>query len=101
MITAIVGTWLAGAAYLPLDPAYPSARLGFMLADSRAALAIGPSAVLDELRGVRAVDTDDPQVAAELAGRPTGPPRAGAAGGETGHGVYTPRAAGAPQRAGG
>ena len=36
MVTGVLAVWLAGAAYLPLDPAYPAARLGFMLADSRA-----------------------------------------------------------------
>ena len=36
MVSAMVGVWLAGAAYLPLDPAYPAGRLGFMLADSGA-----------------------------------------------------------------
>jgi len=54
MVTAIMGTWLAGAAYLPLTP--PIHRPGwFMLADSGAALAVGPSTVLDELHGVRTV----------------------------------------------
>src|ERR1700734_4148320 len=36
MVTAIVGVWRAGAAYLPVDPAYPSARRALLLADSGA-----------------------------------------------------------------
>ena len=43
MVTAIAGVWRAGAAYLPLDPAYPPARLAFLLADSRAGVLVtGP-----------------------------------------------------------
>ena len=43
MITAITGAWRAGAAYLPLDPAYPGARLAFLLADSGAGVLVtGP-----------------------------------------------------------
>ncbi|WP_432078614.1 condensation domain-containing protein [Streptomyces sp. YPW6] len=33
-ITAMLAAWRAGAAYLPLDPAYPRARLDLMVADS-------------------------------------------------------------------
>ena len=51
LVTAIVGTWLAGAAYLPLDPDYPAGRLGFMLADSRAAIVAGTGEVLGQLPG--------------------------------------------------
>ena len=40
MVTAIVGVWLAGAAYLPLDPGYPAARLGQMLEASGAGLVL-------------------------------------------------------------
>src|SRR6202042_2990174 len=36
LVTAVVGVWLVGAAYLPLDPAYPPARLEAMLAGGRA-----------------------------------------------------------------
>ena len=35
MIVALLGTLKAGAAYVPLDPSYPSARLAFMFADAK------------------------------------------------------------------
>ncbi|HVT56893.1 MAG TPA: non-ribosomal peptide synthase/polyketide synthase, partial [Thermoanaerobaculia bacterium] len=37
MVVAVLGVLEAGAAYLPLDPAYPAERQAFMLEDSRAA----------------------------------------------------------------
>ena len=34
MIAAMLGTLMAGAAYVPLDPAYPTERIAYILADS-------------------------------------------------------------------
>lgn len=40
MVVAVLGVLKAGAAYLPLDPAYPHERLQFMLQDSHAAVLV-------------------------------------------------------------
>ena len=42
MVVGLLAILKAGAAYLPLDPAYPAARLAFMLEDAR------PSLILTE-----------------------------------------------------
>ena len=34
LLTALLAVWSAGAAYVPLDPAYPTSRLGYMAADA-------------------------------------------------------------------
>ena len=72
LVTAVLGVWKAGAAYLPVDPGLPGERAGFMLADSRAVLVLGTGEVLDELPAgrIRMVDLDDPAVAAAVAGSP-------------------------------
>ena len=36
MVAGLLGIWKAGAAYLPLDPAYPQERLSFMVRDADA-----------------------------------------------------------------
>jgi non-ribosomal peptide synthetase component F len=49
LIIAMLATWKAGAAYLPLDPADPPARTAFMLNDSRTTLAVTTTAAAGAL----------------------------------------------------
>ncbi|HEV7608497.1 MAG TPA: amino acid adenylation domain-containing protein [Steroidobacteraceae bacterium] len=41
LVVALYATLKAGGVYVPLDPAYPEARIGFMLEDSGASLVLG------------------------------------------------------------
>ena len=68
LIVALLGVLKAGAAYLPLDPAYPSERLAFMLADSQTRVLLTQRKLQEHLsEDVRrvCVDTDWVQLAAE------------------------------------
>jgi len=49
MITALLATLKSGGAFVPIDPAYPLARLSFMLEDSRIAVLLTQSAVTENL----------------------------------------------------
>jgi amino acid adenylation domain-containing protein len=61
MAAAILGTWAAGAAYLPLEPASPEARRAFQLADAdvRAVIAEHAEAALAERRVIAAAEVVD------------------------------------------
>ncbi|MEU8231341.1 amino acid adenylation domain-containing protein [Actinoplanes sp. NPDC048967] len=52
LVVAVLGVAKAGAAYLPLDPAFPAARLAFMVEDARPAAVIG-DAVFDGVPTVK------------------------------------------------
>src|SRR6185437_442736 len=49
LVTALLGVLRAGAAFVPVDPAWPAERAGLVLADSQVMLAVGTGAALDEL----------------------------------------------------
>ncbi|MCV7117187.1 amino acid adenylation domain-containing protein, partial [Mycobacterium nebraskense] len=63
-IVAILATLKAGAAYLPIDPAHPPARIEFMMADAAPIAAIAATGLADRLRGygVPVIATNDPAV---------------------------------------
>ncbi|MFF7172043.1 amino acid adenylation domain-containing protein [Streptomyces pseudovenezuelae] len=57
LVVAMLGVLTAGAAYLPLDPGHPSARLAFMVEDSGACLVLADRDV-DFADGVPVLRTD-------------------------------------------
>lgn len=74
MIISILGVLKAGGAYLPLDLAYPSERLAFMLQDAEAAVIVAQESVLQKLPETKAhivcVDRDRGEIDREFAGNP-------------------------------
>src|SRR6476620_5113501 len=55
MVVGLRGIMKAGAAYVPMDPAYPSVRIGMMLEDSHADVVLTQSRLADSVHGVRDV----------------------------------------------
>ncbi|MBD1883776.1 non-ribosomal peptide synthetase [Microcoleus vaginatus] len=74
-IAAFLGVLKAGAAYLPLDPAYPPKRLAYMLEDARAPLLLTQQHLLNKLPPhsctVVCLDADWEQVALESEENPS------------------------------
>ena len=63
-VVAIVAVLKTGAAYLPIDPGLPAARIGFMVADAAPIAAITTSGLAGRLDGydLLVIDVDDPAV---------------------------------------
>ena len=63
-IVAILAVLKTGAAYLPIDPALPAARIGFMLADAAPIAAITTAELRTRLDGhdLLVIDVDDPAI---------------------------------------
>ncbi|MDA3664239.1 amino acid adenylation domain-containing protein [Mycobacterium xenopi] len=66
-IVAILAVLKTGAAYVPIDPAHPPARVAFLLDDAAPIAAITTAELADRLDGhdLLVVDVDDPAVAAQ------------------------------------
>ena len=63
-VVAILGVLKTGAAYVPIDPGLPAARIGFMLADAAPTAALTTTGLADRLDGhdLVVIDVDDPAV---------------------------------------
>src|SRR6185295_9732897 len=82
MLAAMLGILQSGAAYVPLDPAYPEDRIAFMVHDAKLKVILTERRVLDELElpeGAARVLLDDlPQQAAAGVAPAAVDPEAGA-----------------------
>ena len=74
-IVAIVAVLKTGAAYVPLDPGQPDARIGFMLADAAPVAAVTSAGLVERLAGrdLVVVDVEDPAIETQLATALPGP----------------------------
>nr|HRD14004.1 amino acid adenylation domain-containing protein [Mycobacterium sp.] len=66
-IVAILAVLKSGAAYLPMDPAHPDARIAFMLADAAPTAVLTTAELVERVAdsGVPVIDLDDPDIAAQ------------------------------------
>ncbi|WP_189282465.1 condensation domain-containing protein, partial [Streptomyces atratus] len=98
-VVAILAAWKAGAGYLPIDPEYPAERIGFMLADSGAALTLTTEEILDDLPAGRNrfVALDSTLVEMQLAAASVDSPEVGVAAEGLAYVIYTSGSTGRPK----
>ncbi|MEV5594488.1 amino acid adenylation domain-containing protein [Streptomyces sp. NPDC052496] len=100
LLVALLGVWKAGAAYVPVDAAYPAGRVAVMLADSAPAVvlctgstrAAVPPGVPGEL-----VVLDDPRVRAAVATGPAPAPAVRVGPEDLAYVMYTSGSTGVPK----
>ncbi len=98
LVAALLAVLRAGGAYLPLDPAYPSERLNFMLDDARPKVLIGERRLCARLvlpAGTELLDVDEAEAGAADAPAPL--PRCAALPGNLAYLIYTSGSTGRPK----
>ncbi|MGI5160669.1 amino acid adenylation domain-containing protein [Microbispora sp. CA-102843] len=89
MILALLGVAMSGAAYLPVDPDYPAARVEYMIEDSGAALVLTDADLAGLLSGLSGEDPTGAAHIEEPAERPSP--------GDTAYVLYTSGSTGRPK----
>ncbi|HEX8186687.1 MAG TPA: amino acid adenylation domain-containing protein, partial [Blastocatellia bacterium] len=97
LVVAIMGVLKSGGGYVPLDPAYPRERLGYMLEDAGVKVVITQLAVLDTLAGMVertiCIDSDQTLLKAEDGHNP----ESGVLSDHTAYVIYTSGSTGKPK----
>ncbi|MFJ2819480.1 amino acid adenylation domain-containing protein, partial [Streptomyces sp. NPDC087294] len=103
-VVAQLAVLKAGAAHVPVDPAYPAARIAHLLADARPAILVthgdtDPRPAADDAadRDLPALLLDDPEVVAALDAAPGTPPERPNEPGRTAYVIYTSGSTGRPK----
>ncbi|WP_036447763.1 amino acid adenylation domain-containing protein, partial [Mycolicibacterium hassiacum] len=93
-IAAILAVLKTGAAYVPIDPAHPDARIEFVLADAAPLAAVTTAELAGRFSGLElaVIDIDDPQIATQPA-EPVPVPQAG----DLAYIIYTSGTTGKPK----
>ncbi|MBL1100668.1 non-ribosomal peptide synthase/polyketide synthase [Streptomyces coffeae] len=99
MVVAIVAVLKTGAAYLPVDPDLPTARIAHLLADAVPVLVVTTRELAPRCAGdVAPLCLDDPEVVADLASRPaTVPAGSGPLPDSPAYTIYTSGSTGLPK----
>ncbi|MFC6091783.1 amino acid adenylation domain-containing protein [Saccharothrix lopnurensis] len=105
-VSLTVGIWRAGAAYVPIDPAYPAERVRFIVGDTGLRVVLTNRRHVERLRdvlgdahpGVRVVAVEDVLVEQEAAGRSTREhPGLALSAGDIAYATYTSGTTGVPK----
>ncbi|MEU6056491.1 amino acid adenylation domain-containing protein, partial [Streptomyces xanthochromogenes] len=100
LVLAVLAVLKAGAAYLPLDPEYPPARLTHMVTDARPALLLTTTETrsgLPTTHDTPVLLLDAPDTTTDLAGRPTHSPTPALAPDHPAYVIYTSGSTGRPK----
>nr|WP_243436612.1 non-ribosomal peptide synthase/polyketide synthase [Streptomyces sp. FH025] len=99
LVVAILAVLKTGAAYVPVDPEYPSARIEYMLDDALPVLAVTDARTRSRLPDGPAgwLVVDDPETAELVAGRPATDPAVAIDPGHPVYVIYTSGSTGKPK----
>ncbi|MFD4763320.1 amino acid adenylation domain-containing protein, partial [Streptomyces sp. NPDC058439] len=100
LVVAILAVLKTGAAYVPVDPEYPAARIAYMLDDARPVLVVTDSRTrgrLPETGPAERLVVDDPKTAATVAGCPVTDPEVAVGTEHPAYIIYTSGSTGRPK----
>ncbi|HET9379810.1 MAG TPA: amino acid adenylation domain-containing protein, partial [Streptomyces sp.] len=100
LVVALLAVLKSGAAYIPLDPAYPAERVRYILDDGSPALVLTTSALAGDLPvpdGARVIALDDPALTERTAALPATDPAPAVHGDHPAYVIYTSGSTGRPK----